>query len=146
MKLIAVVLLASCSSGPRRAACEPKPKPVATTRCEPASVLELDQLRARAKELTGRTVTVAGPLGKMPHPWCIDCCPGLVAELTLQQDAPFVRVMLSPWSCPAGVSGEPDCALPPGGQRIVVRGRLDTVLHGREAELVLHDTNLCEAL
>lgn len=145
-ELIAIALLASCSSGPRRVACDPKPTPVTTTRCEPASVLELDQLRARAKGLVGRTVTVAGPLGEMLHPWCIDCCPGLVAELALHQDAPFVRVMLTPWSCPVNVRGGPDCPLPPSGQRITVRGRLDTVLHGREGDLVLHDTILCEVM
>jgi hypothetical protein len=145
MKLTALMLLASCSSGPRRATCEPKPKPVTTTPCDPASVLELEQLRARANDLVGRTVTVVGPLGKRPFPWCIDCCPGLVAELALQQDAPFVRVALTPWSCPARAGGDADCALPPDGQRVTVRGRLDTVLHGREGDLVLHDTKLCDA-
>jgi hypothetical protein len=140
---LASLVLASCSSGPKRVACDPHPQPIVSTHCtDPA--LELTELLARGDQLIGRTVTIVGSVGDT-HPWCIDCCPRLGAVLALVQDTPFVQVSLHRWWCPRAADGTVECPLPRDGQRIAVRGRLDRVLHGKPGELELHDTVLCGA-
>ncbi len=139
-----LVVIAACSSGTRTRSCTIEP--IRRSRCD--APIDLSQLTARATTLLGTRVTLVGPLGKT-HPWCTDCCPPVGAVLALVEPSPAPRmsVTMAEWKCTQSQDREradrADCPIPADGRTVVVRGRLERVLHS-ENDFVLHDSELCD--
>lgn len=136
-----LLVIAACSSGTRTRTCTIEP--IKRSHCD--APIDLAEMRARANVLVGTHVTLTGPLGET-YPWCIDCCPALGAELALVEPPPAQRmtVTMTEWKCPQREDRDgADCPIPPDGRTVVVRGRLERVLHS-ETDFVLHDSELCD--
>ncbi|MFN0248730.1 MAG: hypothetical protein ACKV2T_17710 [Kofleriaceae bacterium] len=136
-----LVVIAACSSRTRTGTCPVEP--IKRAHCD--APIGLAEMRARANVLVGNRVTLTAPLGET-YPWT-DCWPPIGAMLALVEPAPAPRktVTMTEWKCPQREDRDrADCPIPPDGRSVVVRGRLERVLHS-ETNFVLHDTELCES-
>lgn len=138
--LLLLLLIAACSSGNRTRTCAIEP--IKRTHCD--APINLAEMRTRANELVGKRVTLTAPLG-ITNPW-MDCWTPIAAVLALVESAPPPRTTVSMphWKCPQREERDRyDCPVPPDGRTVVVRGRLEHVLHS-ETNFVLHDSELCD--
>ncbi len=134
------LLVAACSSGTRGPTCPIEPFKHA--RCE--APIRIAEMRARANVLVGTRITLTGPLGET-YPWT-NCWPpiGSILALVESSPAPQTRVTMTEWKCPQREERDrADCPIPADGRMVVVRGRLERVLHS-ETDFVLHESELCD--